>query len=289
MERLVRLIRVLSDAEGPVSTEQLLRVARYEGTLDSQKRQLTREIGHLNLQGWDIRSVAPPGQPGRYQLFARDNRLHVQFSVQQRAELLRAAYAAQRPELARHLDVPDPAPDRTVSVAFSGSSPHLDVVLRAVRRHCLIRFSYKGRRRTVHPYDVHHGPSGWYLTGREDGQQVVKEFVIARLAEPLLDPPGSAEVTQRPDRPGLDPLSWLVDPPVEVLLETDVVHEPHVEHLLGEPASREVHGDGVRLRYAVTHRAAFHGRIFELGPRVRVVAPDEVKAEIITDLAMAAE
>jgi hypothetical protein len=55
----------------------------------------------------------------------------------------------------------------------------------------------------------HTGPSGWYLTGREDGQASTKEFVVERTSDVSLDDPGTASPTTDTARPSLDPLSWL--------------------------------------------------------------------------------
>ena len=98
---------------------------------------------------------------------ARDNRLQVHLTAEQRGELLRAAIAAGLEGMAEHLDnadVPGPA---------TGLGPaDLDLVQRGRARHCRLRFTYKGGPRVVDPVRVHSGPSGWYLTGREEGGEI---------------------------------------------------------------------------------------------------------------------
>ncbi len=61
-----------------------------------------------------------------------------------------------------------------------------------------------------------------------------------------------------------------------------------VENLLGEPAHVEKLGDALRMRYVVTHRAVFRWRVYELGTRVRVVEPDDVRRELLAELAAVA-
>ena len=148
-----------------------------------------------------------------------------------------------------------------------------------------MRFTYKGEQRTVHPARVHSGPSGWYLSGREDGSEVVKEFVVSRMSDISLDAPGSAEVVGEPVRRSLDPLSWEVDAPAEVVLEVPEEHRVLVENLLGTPAQVTASGSALAMTYVVTNRQVFRNRIYELGTRVRVVSPDEVRAEILAELA----
>jgi hypothetical protein len=43
--------------------------------------------------------------------------------------------------------------------------------------------------------------------------------------------------------------------------------------------------DPVDLTYRVTNRAAFRARVYQLGARVQVVGPADVRAEILDELA----
>jgi WYL domain len=62
-----------------------------------------------------------------------------------------------------------------------------------------------------------------------------------------------------------------------------------VESRLGAVASRTDAEDRVTLTIPVTHRAAFRHRLYELGTRVRVLGPEDVRGEIIKDLEAHAE
>jgi hypothetical protein len=113
---------------------------------------------------------------------------------------------------------------------------------------------------------------------------VVKEFVVARMSEIELDPPGTAEVVAEPVRPSLDPLSWQVDPPVEVVLAVPAEHGVLAENLLGTPVSVAESAGDLALTYLVTNRQVFRYRVYELGTRVTVLSPSEVRAEIVAEL-----
>jgi predicted DNA-binding transcriptional regulator YafY len=241
---------------------------------------LSRDLEHLNALGYDIRNVADAGTDGVYLMRARDNRLQVHLSPEQRGELLRAAIAAGLDGMAAHLGTDDAS-----APATGPASADLDLVQRGTTRHCVLRFSYKGEPRTVHPARVHSGPSGWYLSGREEGSDVVKEFVVSRMSDISLDPPGSAEAVGEPVRRSLDPLSWEVDPPTEVVLRVPVEHRVIAENLLGTPARAEESDGVLEMTYVVTHRRVFRYRLYELGTRVTVAAPDEVRQEIVAELA----
>jgi predicted DNA-binding transcriptional regulator YafY len=283
MERLVRLITMLNASELGVKAEKLIAaVTPGEGDAEAKHRALNRDIEHLNNLGWDIRNVAPVGDDGLYRMYARDNRLRVHLTPAQRGQLLRAAIAAGRSDVARHLD-DDARPTR--SGAERDEPGHeLDLAQRAAAQRCQIHFAYRGYRRVVHPVRVHTGPSGWYLSGREDGQDVTKEFVIARMSDVTLGDPGTASPVTDATRPSLDPLSWLEDESTEVTLEMAAEHLPMAESLLGTPSSLGRSDTGVRATWTVTNRAVFRFRVYELGTRVRVASPPELRQEIVVEL-----
>lgn len=291
MERIVRIITLLNETRAAVSTDDLIKIAGYpDEKSDSAKRMLSRDIAQLNHYGWDIRNVGAAGDIGRYQMFARDNRLQVYLTPAHRAELNRAAMALGRPELARQLGARSTDPNGSLTHVVPGPAPKaFDVVLRAVSRRCRLRFAYKDVERDVHPYAVHPGPSGWYLRAREEGGDRIKEFVIERMRNVVLDRPETAESPADARRPQLDPLSWQQDPPIDVVLEVGVEHLPQVEQLLGPATEKHRAGDATRLTYSVTHRAAFRWRLYELGPRVRIVGPDAFRDEVRRELAAIVE
>lgn len=281
MERLVRLIGALTKHRSGAPLAVLLKVvAADDATDEARRKMLSRDLEHLNALGYDVRNVAEVGADGVYLMRARDNRLAVHLTPEQRGELLRAALAAGLEGMETHLGDGGPP-----GAAAPGTSADLDLVQRAVTRHCRVRFTYKGGARTVLPVRVHSGPSGWYLTGREEGAEVTKEFVVSRMSDVELDSPGSAPVEAvDPVRPSLDPLSWQVDPPTEVEVAVASEHRVLTENLLGDPAGATT-TDGVdHLTYVVTNRRVFRYRVYELGTRVRLVGPDDVRAEMLAEL-----
>lgn len=304
IERLTRILLVLEGNEPhgvPLAT--LVDVADFRGDHETATRQLYREIKNLNAAGWDIRNVATPGRAAIYRVFARDNRLRMHFSLEQRAELARAAIAAGDPSFTETVGVDVPWSQRAASPDPT-SPDHLDAVIHAAAHHCLVRFVYKQRPRAVHPHVVTAGVSGWYLAGNEVGDDVVvKRFVVARMSDVTVDAPGTAQAPAPHGRTSIDPLSWQVDPPVDVVIDTTTDHRPRVEEMLGAPSAVETRpstdetptstdGAGtptVRLTIPVTHRAAFRWRLYELGTRVRLIGPDDVRAEVLAELAAMAD
>jgi predicted DNA-binding transcriptional regulator YafY len=156
---------------------------------------------------------------------------------------------------------------------------------RAVVQRCLTRFSYRHKRRTVHPHTLHNGPSGWMLRGREVESGMVKEFVVRRMGGDVeLDRPRSAEVPEPVPKRSFDPMTWDVDPPREVVLQTTPDFEYEVCRVM--TGSRVIERDGARVLVSVpvTHRAAFRSRLLELGLRVQLVDPPEAREAVFDAL-----
>jgi predicted DNA-binding transcriptional regulator YafY len=166
----------------------------------------------------------------------------------------------------------------------------LGEIERAVERHCLTRFSYRNVRRTVHPYTLHNGPSGWMLRGREVESGIVKEFVVRRMGHDVeIDQPGTAELPEVIPRRSFDPMTWEVDPPLEVRLSTAPDFEPEVLRVMTGSEVIGRSGQEVLVRLMVTHRVAFRSRLCELGLRARVVGSEESYQRVVHALRAVAE
>lgn len=298
LERITRILLALEAAEPVgVTMPRLLEIAEFGGSDVHQARQLKRDLDALNAEGWDIRNVAPRGETAVYRVFARDNRLRVNLTPAQQAELARAAQIAGHDSFRVQVGLEAPPADsaadaaevRTRHPSRAADDDDLDKVVHATAHRCLLHFTYKQRSRVVHPHGVYAGPSGWYLVGNELGSDVAKQFVVDRMSDVRVDPPGTAAPPERVERRQLNPLTWAVDPPTNIVIETTADHEPEVERMLGVPFHRaespsEAGGDTVRLTITVTNRSAFRARLYELGLRVRVLEPADVRAEIIAEL-----
>ncbi len=307
MERLVRIAAVLQAyPQAGVSAARLDRVAGFPASPGHD--QLKREIRHLERQGWRIENIAPAGSPAVYRMTTVDNRLRVRLTLGQQAALRRAVLLADRGDLAQRLGLTDdigaPTRDRsdapvpTVPAAVQVAAPEpLRLVVDAVRDQRVLRFGYKGAPRVVHPESVRSQNGVWYVRGIEEGDvadpdpdpegAVVKTFVVSRMLDVESDDLRSARSLPPVRHPELHPLSWEIDPPVEVTLRTPAGFEPDVRRWLGEPLAVEADGDDVLLRYRVTHRAALHARLVELDDRVRIEGPPEAQADLVAFLAAA--
>jgi len=285
MERLVRLAAVLHTAgEDGVPGPKLLEVTGFTG--QDGMRQLERDIKALTIQGWQIENVGTSGTTARFRMRSVDNRLRVALSPAQQRELRRAVLLVNRANLADQLGLEsDERPaDVEADLPVGVHDVVLATVLRALRLGCLLRYRYNGTERVVHPQSVTTQYGKWYLRGREDAGDLVKAFVVGRMTNLRADEPGTAKREPEAAHPGLHPMTWEIDPPVEVTLRTTSEYRPDVQRSLGLPAAAEELDGVVELRYTVTNRSALRGRIYELGPRVELVGPADVRREVIGEL-----
>lgn len=285
MERLARILAVLDDAGVVGATaERLISVADYGDK--APQDQLGLDLKNLRKQGWQIDNVAPPGMPGRYRMVSGDNRLQVRLSPPQRAALQRAVLLAERDDLANRLGVRA----STVSQGISSikirpqKGDKLSLAMQSVQLRSRIRFSYKGTPRLVHPGMARFQNYKWYLSGVEDGSDLVKHFVVSEMSRIVLDRPGTAAEVLSVRRIPLHPLRWEVDPPAQVMLRTTADFVPDVVRWLNEPDSQVERGGAVDLSYTVTHRQAFRARLYVLGPRVTIAEGAEVYDEMLAEL-----
>ena len=289
MERLVRIAAVLKahGSEGVTAT-RLVEVAGFES--EHALDQLAKELQHLRQQGWQIDNIAAPGAPARYRMVTVDNRFRVRLTPAQQHALQRAVLVADRADLVDRLGLPqDEKPaDVSTRMALSGHDERLTTALRAVRHRCRMRFRYGGRQRVVHPESVKWQNERWYLRALEDGGDEVKAFVVERIGDVRLDPPGTAVAIPPAARLELHPMRWKVDPPVEVVVRTSKAYLPDVERWLGSPMHVDEDGEDLLLRYEVTNRAALRVRIYELGKRVHLLGPDDVRRELLDELSTVA-
>jgi predicted DNA-binding transcriptional regulator YafY len=286
MERLVRLASALHHAgrEG-VDATRLEEIAGFAGGADPSS-QLTREFRHLRAQGWQIDNIAERGMPARYRMTTVDNRLRLKLTPAQQAALRRAALLANRGDLVERLGLP--ASDKPAEVTAVPAEAHggaLATVVNALRSGSVLRFRYKGTDRVVHPHSVRTQNGTWFLSAREDAGDILKTFVVSRMGDVSTDAPGTAERPSTSRHPGLHPMTWEIDPPLEVTLSAPGSYVADVRRWLGTAQSEQPSGDEVAFVYRVTNRSALRSRLYELGPRVSLLGPDEIRRELLDELA----
>lgn len=298
MERLIGMLARLhhdraTQGQG-VPADKLLALMGWADAKDGTSA-LNRELRYLRTLGWRIDNIAAAGLPAVYRMTAVDNRLKLKLTPQQQTALRRAVLLVDRQDLGDQLDLVGDTRPEELGAAINPGHPRsasndaqLKAVVTAVRTGARLRFRYNGSDRVVHPESLRTQQTHWYLRGHEDdaaGDGVLKAFVVSRMTDAYADAPGTAVRLPSAQRTRLHPMSWEIDPPVDVTLSAPSAYAADVRRWLGEPLDEKDDGDETVLTYRVTHRAALRARIYQLGTRVRIVGPDEVRDELVAELA----
>lgn len=279
MQRMVMVTGILT-AAGPTGRPalELADSVGFRGTPESKREQLARLVRELQKVGVDIVNAAEQGQEALWVLRPGDSRIRLAFTPEQQAELARAALVADRDALAHQLGAAGVAPD-----ALDISAPRLpvdvDLVLRAVTARCLLRFRYNGKPREFDPVSMQRGFGGWAVSGLDRGSGQYRTFYLGRMDDVAADEPRTAREVPGVQRGGPDPLSWQVDPPLDVTVGVAARFASDVARLLGEPLERTDEGDMAQWTYRVSNRWAFYSRLVELGERVYLTGPQPVRDE----------
>ncbi len=226
---------------------------------ESGKRAMMRDLDDLRAAGLVIENAADPGEDARYVLLPGDLRLRVEFTAEQRTALQAALAAAST--------------QGTVAVDRKPPPVDLDRVREAVRARCVMWFHYNGKQRQVDPSSWQWSGHDLVVTGWERATAMYKSFAVVRMADLEIGPPGSAELPEDVARPGLDPITWEVDPPVTAILRCPGFTDDVIALVGGRAQGDEVH-------VLVTNRLIFLARVLELGSRVVLTAPEELRGQL---------
>ncbi|HQR79706.1 MAG TPA: WYL domain-containing protein [Actinomycetota bacterium] len=258
-QRLLDIALALTAAGrvGLTTTTLMARVGYRED--DVSKRAMMRDLDDLRAAGLIIDNEADPGEDARYVLRPGDLRMRVEFTAEQRTALLAALAAASA--------------HGTVAVERRPLPVDLDRVREAVRARCVMYFDYNGKARQVDPLSWQWSGHDLVVTGWERSTQMLKSFAVVRMTGLELGPPDSANLPADVRRPGLDPITWEVDPPLRAVLNCPGFTDDTLALVGGEVAGDEVH-------VTVTNRLIFLARVVELGSRVRLTAPQELRDEL---------
>lgn len=299
LSRVGRILALLRDHPAGLTTQELLGLVGYgDAQHASQMRQLNRDLAYLSDQGWQIDAIPDGNQPARRVLRTVDTRFATLFTGPERAELARAA-ACAGPEIATALavDIGRADPDGVPFQLAPGDGRHrLAGCQAAAADRCTLAFDYGGRRRITSPAEVLLGSGMWYLRALDHADGQVKTFAVERMRALKRGSPGSARRIPAGTGPAvLDPLALKVNPPVQVIVRTRLIDAPDVILALAGDhpvAERPVGtGDGganggghVELTVTMTNLDALPARLFELGRRVHLVGPPEVRERIAAQL-----
>jgi len=321
LERLVNLVVALLDTRRPLTREELReRVGGYSSDDDNFRRnferdkELLREIGipvvtepvdpraPESTTGYrvprDLYELPDPGldEEELRALGAAASTVAVAGAGAGTAtsalwKVAAASVGGDGPGLAPPGPAPGPGGAHPGPVVDVAAGPAAIALFSAVSERRVARFTYNGVARRVDPYRLSYRQGRWYLSGFDHGRGGERLFRVDRVTGPVEveGPPGAFE----------RPLGGLVGPPppwrlgedeeVVVDLRVDASQAEWVSSVLGEEAVAERATDGsVRLKLAVTNRAALRTFVLGLLDHAEVLGPPEVRDELVEWLSMLA-
>ena len=272
VSRLILLLRHLAAAEERgLTAPELVELGGYpKGKEKVAEASLLRDLKRLAAAGWEYERVSGEGEVARYVLHRRDLADQVGLAPAERSvlEALLEFRAEERLPEPRSKDVP--------------------VVIRklaqAVDHHCVVALRYRDRHRQVEPIRLHTTPAAWWLRARDDDGHC-KWFRLDRMHDVELDIPGSAAADIDDDPvSSLNPHLWVEDPPTVTTLEVGREHLPMVLSTFPDAEAAAGEGDLLTVSVVVTNRAALVLWLVEMGTRVRLLGPDEVREQLLARL-----
>ena len=169
-------------------------------------------------------------------------------------------------------------------------TPVVATLFDAVSRRAPVTFSYRGEERTLEAYGVVHRWGHWYVVGHDVGRDAPRAFRIDRIDdEPAVGAEGAYELPAGVDPAAFvrdDPLTYGEDHPVDARVLVDSSRAGWVVEQLGEDAVIARRDDGaVEVTLPVVNRAAFRSWVIDLLDHAEVLAPDELRDDLVTWLA----
>jgi len=303
LERLLNLTAALLATERPLTAEELrARVPGYPDDLHSFRRAFERDKDALRAMGLPLQAEPIAGRmPPMEGYRARPEEAYLRDPGLEPDELAALHWASSvvRLEGVEGVEafwklggVNSPAAEPAgpgdrdrATVAPLPSDPNLVRLFTGVAARRTARFTYRGEHRRVNPYRLDLQRGRWYLTGFDHLRVEERVYRLDRIegAVTLEDVDGAFE---RPEEavPGLALEAWQLgeEEPViaEVLVDAD--QAPSAVAQVGADAVTQRWSDGsVRLALRVTNRAGFRNFVLGLLDHAEVVAPEELRADLV--------
>ncbi|MEZ5180611.1 MAG: WYL domain-containing protein [Acidimicrobiales bacterium] len=165
------------------------------------------------------------------------------------------------------------------------TDPSLVAAFRGVAERRLLRFTYRGVAREVHPYRLEFGRGRWYLNGFDRSRGEDRWFRMDRI-EGAVEPGEQPDAFERPEEavPGLQLDPWVLggggDPVrAEVWFDPAVAHSVRLE--VDPAAIRSDDEDGLIVVLDVVNREGFRSWVLSYLDRAEVRGPEALRAEVV--------
>jgi predicted DNA-binding transcriptional regulator YafY len=297
LERLTNLVAVLLETGRPLTLEEIVeRVPGYPPERESFRRQFERDKATLREIGVPIslEALYAFDQESGYRIHRADYELPpLDLTDDERVALQLAVTAvrlgagesggAGREGLLKLGGLESVA---APTLAALPDVPALPALFDAYRRRARVSFTYRGGPRRLDPYGILFRNGHWYAVGNDCDREAIRAFRADRIESGIEPGPGGS--FERPE--GFDPASALrAEPwrfgdeePVEALVLISATQAGRVEADLGGRAVADRRDDGaIVVRMAVTNREAFRSWVLGLLDHAEVLAPPELRTDMV--------
>ena len=295
LERLLNLTAALLNAGHPLTSADIAeQVPGYPDPAERAtfRRAFERDKESLREMGIPIELVEVPGsdppEPG-YRIKREDYALRDPGLDADELAAIHLATAAVRmdglpgPEAVWKLGgAPAPA-EQGATLAALPAFPQLVPLFGAVAERAPVTFGYRGESRTIDPHRLSFSRGRWYLDGWDHVREAERQFRLDRIeGEVTVGAGGSFERPASPGR-GLS-LPWQLgaDEPVVATLRVDADQAGWALDHLGDATVVEEAPDGaVVVELTVTNRDAFRSFVVGFLEHAEVLAPPELRDELV--------
>jgi predicted DNA-binding transcriptional regulator YafY len=295
LERLLNLTAALLNAGHPLTSADIAeQVPGYPDPAEKAtfRRAFERDKESLREMGIPVELVEVPGsdppEPG-YRIRREDYALRDPGLDADELAAIHLATAAVRMEGLPGTEAvwklggaPAPADDG-IALAALPAFPQLVPLFGAVAERAPVGFGYRGEPRTIDPHRLSFGRGRWYLDGWDHARQADRQFRLDRIEGDVTV--GAAGSFERPEaaRSGVA-LPWQLgdEAPVQAILRVDADQAGWALDRLGDATVVEELSDGaITVELTVTNRDAFRSFVVGFLDHAEVLAPAELRAELV--------
>jgi proteasome accessory factor B len=165
--------------------------------------------------------------------------------------------------------------------------PALATLFEAFRHRAVVTFTYRGTNRTLEPWGLSSKRGHWYLVGFDRDREAIRACRADRIDGEVSV--GEPDAFAPPDdfRPDdhVEARPWLLgdEPPVAVQIAVTADQREAMLAQLGSDGTIVDDGDDETvIELVVTNRTAFRAFLLGFSDSVRVIAPPEVQADMIS-------
>ncbi len=296
IERVLNLLALLLDTRVPLTREEIVReVTGYPDQLSAYRRAFERDKETLRGMGVPItvETIGDGGEVG-YRVRPSDYYLpDLDLEPEETAALRVAVSAVSLGNSAGEgalMKLGGLGDESVAPIASLPIAPALATLFEAFRRRAVVTFTHRGKTRTLEPWGMSSKRGHWYVVGFDRDREAVRAFRADRIdGDVEVGPPDAFHAPDdfRPDDHVEDrPFLLGDDDAVNVRLRVADSHREALLTAIGADAVTDADGT---IELTVTNWPALRHLALGFREHVEVLAPPELRADIVAWLAQLAE